>query len=147
MTSLALAAALTVSPQAFAQQKAQPSGALQAFMLTTTYGVIAGTLTGLASLAFYENPGERTRNVAIGASLGLYMGILLGAYVVYVPALMQGSPDDDKEEEDVYDDDPIDLGVKMRLLPYSLASAPAGWTPSLGLSPGGNTQFGVQYRF
>ena len=52
-------------------------------MLTSTFGVMAGTLTGLASLAFYKSPGDHLRNVSVGASLGLYTGIFLGAYLVY----------------------------------------------------------------
>lgn len=52
--------------------------------MTSTYGVLTGTLAGLASLAFYGNPGEHTRNMAMGASLGLYAGIALGIYIVYV---------------------------------------------------------------
>ncbi len=63
------------------------------FILTSTYGVLTGTMAGLASLAFYSSPGKHGRNVALGASLGLYTGILLGAYIVYA------TPDPKKEKQ------------------------------------------------
>ncbi len=53
------------------------------FMMSATYGTLAGTLVGAASLAFSERPGENLNKVARGASLGLYVGILLGLYVAY----------------------------------------------------------------
>ena len=54
------------------------------FVMSCTYGVLAGTLVGAASLAFEDQPGDNLNKVARGASLGLYAGILLGVYVVYV---------------------------------------------------------------
>ena len=57
---------------------------LREFMMSCTYGVLAGTLVGAASLAFTDKPGENLNRVARGASIGLYAGILLGLYVVYV---------------------------------------------------------------
>jgi hypothetical protein len=54
------------------------------FIMSCTYGVLAGTLVGAATLAFTSNPGENLQNVARGASLGLYAGIGLGFYTVYV---------------------------------------------------------------
>lgn len=58
--------------------------------MSCTYGVLAGTLVGAASLAFTKNPGQNLNRVARGASFGLYAGILLGIYVVYiVPGMEQ----------------------------------------------------------
>lgn len=54
------------------------------FIMSCTYGVLAGTLVGAASLAFVDSPGEHLQYVARGASIGLYMGIGLGLYTVYV---------------------------------------------------------------
>ncbi len=54
------------------------------FVMSCTYGVLAGTLVGAASLAFEEQPGDKLHNIARGASIGLYAGILLGVYVVYI---------------------------------------------------------------
>lgn len=51
---------------------------LKALGLMATYGTVGGSLLGLASLAF----GAEGRSVAKGASLGLYSGIIFGAYVV-----------------------------------------------------------------
>jgi hypothetical protein len=120
-----------------AQQQTTGNGrALQAFMLTTTYGVIAGTLTGLASLAFYEKPGDHSRNIAMGASLGLYVGILLGAYVVYAPAL-KSSPSS-TPGEDTNPDDPINLNSSLRG-PSAL--------PLVNWDPKNGGQLGFVYNF
>ncbi len=73
---------LKFSPEA---EAAGPTSNTRVFVLTATYGVMAGTLTGLASLAFYRNPGSHLRNVAMGASIGLYLGIFLGAYILQFP--------------------------------------------------------------
>lgn len=71
------------------------SSAGREFIASCTYGVLAGTLVGAASLAFTSKPGDNLNRVARGASLGLYTGILLGLYVVYiVPGL---EADDDKD--------------------------------------------------
>jgi hypothetical protein len=59
------------------------------------YGVLAGTLVGAASLAFTKRPGDNLNRVARGASLGLYTGILLGLYVVYIVPGLEKVPDED----------------------------------------------------
>lgn len=61
--------------------------------MSCSYGVMAGTLVGIASLAFTNQPGKNLNRVARGASLGLYAGILLGLYVVY------GLPAEDPEKD------------------------------------------------
>jgi hypothetical protein len=53
------------------------------FIMSCTYGVLAGTLVGAATLAFVDNPSDNLQRVARGASLGLYAGIMLGLYTVY----------------------------------------------------------------
>lgn len=53
------------------------------FVTSATYGVIAGTIVGAATLAFTQNPGDKLNRIARGASIGLYAGILLGFYVTY----------------------------------------------------------------
>ena len=64
------------------------------FLTSCTYGATAGALVGVASLAFVKRPGDNLNNVARGASLGLYAGILLGAYVTWiVPRLGRGDDD------------------------------------------------------
>jgi len=117
-----------------AQTEKQTSGATRAFLLASTYGVLAGTLTGLASLAFYEDAGAHGRNVAMGASLGLYVGILLGAYIVYAPQLAApsepGSDEPELSEEDL-------LGQ----------AAPARHAPLLSWNPQAGYQMGWVYRF
>lgn len=68
---------------------------MREFVMSCTYGVLAGTLVGAATLAFTENPGDNLRNLARGASIGLYVGILLGLYVVYI---VPGGDDPEEEE-------------------------------------------------
>lgn len=85
-TMIVAMACLSVKP-AYAQSSSKIDSAAansRVFLLTATYGVVAGTLTGIGSLAFYDTPSRHTRNIAMGASIGLYVGILLGAYMVYV---------------------------------------------------------------
>lgn len=50
----------------------------KAFLVMTSYGTVGGALLGFASLAF----GGKSRAIAQGASLGLYAGIIFGAYVI-----------------------------------------------------------------
>jgi hypothetical protein len=81
--------AVSLSAQAQPQPQENP---MKEFILSCTYGVLAGTLVGAATLAFTSQPGEHLYRVARGASIGLYTGILLGVYVVYVvPG--QGEPE------------------------------------------------------
>lgn len=56
---------------------------MREFVMSCSYGVLAGTLVGAATLAFSDKPGDNLNKVARGASFGLYAGILLGLYVVY----------------------------------------------------------------
>lgn len=70
-------ALVTLSPK---QAQAEP---LRDFIMSCSYGVLAGTLVGAATLAFSDKPGDNLNKVARGASFGLYAGILLGLYVVY----------------------------------------------------------------
>ena len=63
------------------------------FVMSCTYGVLAGTLVGAAMLAFTDQPGENLSKVARGASIGLYTGILLGLYVVYGVSDGEEDPD------------------------------------------------------
>ena len=74
--AFAIGTSFLVSPQARAD-------AGREFMMSCTYGVLAGTLVGAATLAFESQPGDKLYKVARGASIGLYTGIALGLYVVY----------------------------------------------------------------
>lgn len=67
---------------ALTPQRAQAEP-LRDFIMSCSYGVLAGTLVGAATLAFSDKPGDNLNKVARGASFGLYAGILLGLYVVY----------------------------------------------------------------
>jgi hypothetical protein len=77
----------------FASSKARAEPTRE-FIMSATYGVLAGTLVGAATLAFTDHPGDNLKNIARGASYGLYAGILLGLYVAYgIPGADEtGSP-------------------------------------------------------
>lgn len=92
---LVMAVFLVSTQGAMAQTSTyQASNPQREFLMSCTYGVLAGTLIGAASLAFVDRPSENLDHVARGASIGLYVGILLGAYVVYVVPAMEPDPYD-----------------------------------------------------
>lgn len=53
---------------------------LKQFMADCAYGVSFGAVAGVVSMALTDKPSEHTRNIAMGASLGLYGGIGYGIY-------------------------------------------------------------------
>ncbi len=86
--------------------KAEMPVKARAFLTIVGYGAASGALIGMASMAF----GNSTRAVAQGASLGLYGGIIFGAYVLFSHHQKQmgnyedsGSPY--QESRDVYGDE------------------------------------------
>ena len=102
------------------------------FIMSCTYGVLAGTLVGGALLAFEDQPGDNLNKVARGASLGLYAGILLGLYVVYIV------PEDDEEDLDPYNQPglpPLEGEGQIRkdLYQPSKTQFQAGLAPTLNL--------------
>jgi hypothetical protein len=119
--ALAVGIAMAQTPRVFGQNGANPnepqnrgSGPMKEFVTACTYGVLAGTLVGTATLAFEEKPGDNLQNVARGASIGLYSGILLGLYVVYiVPDQME------KEKMRMYEDQglPPPESSRLQVLP------------------------------
>ncbi len=114
--------------------KAQQSGANpeREFIMSCTYGVLAGTLVGAASLAFVDKPGDNLQRVARGASLGLYMGIALGAYTVYIlPGQIE------KEEERRLDPDKAADGEpeasNFQIFPFVAEASDASVASGLGM--------------
>lgn len=106
------------SPQAKAE-------ASREFLLSCTYGVLAGALVGAASLAVEDDPASKMHRVARGASLGLYAGILLGAYVVYVvPSQMESEQERKLEEQYQEAIEPGDYGMRIRYEPPKLTVFP-----------------------
>lgn len=63
----------------------------EVMLSVTGYGIAAGTLLGIASLAF----DTEVRAIAVGASLGLYAGILFGSYIVLSHHYKKNNPDTD----------------------------------------------------
>jgi len=93
------------------------------FVMSCTYGVLAGTLVGTATLAFTNNPGNNLNNIARGASIGLYAGILLGLYVVNLssaPADEEGSATSYNPKLQIYPIVSDQHGVEGGAVRYSL---------------------------
>lgn len=85
--ALVLPLSLSNSSLAQAQSVATNGGGgqkLKSFLSACGMGVGAGAALGVASLAFVSDPGSNIQNVAKGASLGLYAGILWGYYNILV---------------------------------------------------------------
>lgn len=55
---------------------------LRGFLKNCAWGTLGGAAAGVVSLAFTDKPSDSWRNVAKGASLGLYGGIAYGLYKV-----------------------------------------------------------------
>lgn len=65
------------------QTQASHANQARSFIRACTFGVLTGALVGTAMLAFEDQPGENLQQIARGASLGLYVGIGLGLWVMY----------------------------------------------------------------
>lgn len=76
---------------------------VKAMATMAAYGTVGGALLGTASLAF----GTEGRAVAVGASLGLYAGLIFGSYVIVSHQLQQNNYYDREEpvRQDYYPDD------------------------------------------
>ena len=55
---------------------------LRTFLLSCAYGTGIGALGGLTAMAMSDSPGSNVNMIAKGASLGLYAGIAVGAYMI-----------------------------------------------------------------
>lgn len=93
--TLAMLLALFLVFTSFFSPAARAENQTREFLMSCTYGVLAGTLVGAASLAFTSKPGDNLNRVARGASIGLYTGILLGLYVIYIVPGMESSESDE----------------------------------------------------
>lgn len=118
-------AALAISSFLLAISYSQQSSAIgKEFITSATYGVLAGTMVGAATLAFTDNPGDNLGRIARGASLGLYAGIALGLYVTYGIQAAQNYEEeyseDEEGSEEYYDDEvrvPRPLHVPVAIYP------------------------------
>jgi hypothetical protein len=80
------------------QAQVDPRGKMVGMM--ALYGTVGGTLLGTASLAF----GTEGRSVAKGASIGLYAGLLFGAFVVTSHHMKQQALENPEAQENYYPD-------------------------------------------
>lgn len=58
---------------------------MRTFLTSCAYGAGAGALAGVTALAFSDRPSENLSSVARGASLGLYVGMGVGLYMISQP--------------------------------------------------------------
>ncbi len=122
-------ALVTFSVITFSHSPRVQAEPMREFIMSCSYGVLAGTLVGAATLAFSDRPGDNLNKVARGASFGLYAGILLGLYVVY------GVPN--QEEESIRDQ----LGSLRPIAPPRLMIAPV--VSDRGAVEGGEFRYDV----
>ena len=80
--------------------EAQIDPRIKTLGVVTVYGVVSGALLGTAALAF----DSRGRSPFIGASLGLYAGLLFGGYVVVGHLYRKYRLDGPNPEENYYPD-------------------------------------------
>ena len=55
---------------------------MKTFLLASAYGTLIGATVGGISLAFSSNPSNDAPNIAKGASLGLYAGMIYGYFAI-----------------------------------------------------------------
>jgi len=137
--SLVLSICLSVSCLGISRSAVAAPSKTKVYVLTSTYGIMAGTLTGLASLAFYNSPGDHLRNVAVGASLGLYMGVLLGTYLIY----FQPDPNAPKTSPS----SPSEGGDEGEIEEEASYIQPKKFVPILGVNKSGSPVLGLQFVF
>ena len=76
VAALALVSGVFILPSSRAQAMDHD---VKAVLVVSAYGLVGGTVLGLAALPFNQD----IRTVFIGSSLGLYLGIAVGIYYVY----------------------------------------------------------------
>ena len=92
-----LALLLSLAP---ARTEAQIDPRIKTLISVTAYGLVGGALLGTASLAFYSEG----RAPFIGASLGLYAGLLFGGYIVTSHAYKNYRRNNPQSQENYYPD-------------------------------------------
>ena len=108
--------------------QAEMDGRVKAMLTVTTYGVVGGTLLGVASLAF----GAKPRAIAIGASLGLYAGLIFGSYIVVSHHYRTGDAYPGSYGTYQLDDNTGDFGAPERVQSIADAWADNQFLGSLG---------------
>jgi hypothetical protein len=112
----------------------QASNPEREFIMSCTYGVLAGTLVGAASLAFVDKPGDNLQRVARGASLGLYMGIALGAYTVYIlPGQIEKEEEERLNPDKAADGESNSGASNIRFFPFVADSGAGDAASGLGM--------------
>ena len=80
--------------------QAQMDPKTKAVMTMALYGTVGGALLGTAALAFDAGG----RSVAVGASVGLYTGLLFGGYVIGTHAMKKNRQMNPKPQRNYYPD-------------------------------------------
>ncbi len=96
--------------------QAEMDARVKTIALMPGYGAASGALLGIATLAF-DGP---TKNIAKGASLGLYAGILFGSYIVISYQMRKSKP---SASQDYYEDESTYDGGGDAPSPYEEAPA------------------------
>lgn len=90
------------------QVRAELPPKAKAFLIVSAYGAAGGALLGFASMAF----GSNGRAIAQGASLGLYGGMIFGAYILITHEYQKDYSQGYQDADTIYNDegDPYDGG-------------------------------------
>lgn len=64
--------------QARRESAGSRDNAMEEVLVDGVYGGLAGALVGAAFMAFKEHPGDHTRDIAVGAGVGVIVGTLYG---------------------------------------------------------------------
>ncbi|GAB4019482.1 MAG: hypothetical protein Fur0010_21480 [Bdellovibrio sp.] len=99
-TTVIFCFALVLCALPVSNAKAEMDPRMKALGSMALYGTVGGALLGTASLAF----GTSGRSVAIGASLGLYAGLIFGSYVVISHAMRKNRQMNPQPQENYYPD-------------------------------------------
>jgi len=97
---LILCFSLTVMMMPMQKAHAEMDARMKALSSMALYGTVGGALLGTASLAF----GTSGRSIAIGASLGLYAGIIFGSYIVISHAMRKSRQMNPQPQDNYYPD-------------------------------------------
>lgn len=96
-----LCTSLLISCLLFSQNTFAMNPKAKAMIAVSAYGATGGALLGFASMAF----GAPSRTIFKGASLGLYAGILFGAYILASHAYAQPMENAYEDAESPYESD------------------------------------------
>lgn len=131
---------LTLTPKSWAQASSSSTGGVERYLSYATYGIVAGAALGAGTMLLGKGG---KKNLAVGASLGLYTGLLLGAWRSYEGQLKRGSKTDESPKPNYNRSNPLGIGAldddglssrsKSAYTHYPILQYTQGWRVGYGL--------------